>query len=238
MNRLRGGGWSALTRNQKIGVIVVALLVIYGLATAGGGLLGSLANPGRLLAVLAIVFIALPVHEYAHAAAAVALGDETPRQQGRYTLNPLVHIDPLGAILILLTGFGWAKPVMWQPRNIDIDPRIGSIIVSAAGPLSNLILAGIASATFNALPLELRFGSLAFFLYFFASINILLFVFNLIPVPPLDGSHILFALLPGDTYRLHVQLSQYGILILFGIIFFVPEVIRTPTRLIMAGIGM
>src|SRR5690606_11307771 len=135
-------------RNQQIGVAVIGVLVLYGLITlsARGG---SFLSLPRLLAVATIVFVAFPVHEFAHAAAAVALGDETPRRMGRYTLNPLVHIDWMGAVLILLTGFGWAKPVQWNPRNITIDRRVGSIIVALAGPLSNLLLAIVASIIFR-----------------------------------------------------------------------------------------
>ena len=114
------------------------------LATMLTGGAGGIINPSRLLAVAAIVFIALPVHEFAHAAMAVALGDDTPKWQGRYTLNPLVHIDPFGALLILLVGFGWAKPVQWNPNNITVDKKLGSILVAVVGPLSNLAMALIA----------------------------------------------------------------------------------------------
>ena len=109
--------WNTLTTFQKLMIGGLLILVLYGVVSAGAGG-SSLINPSRLLAVAAIVFIALPVHEFAHAAMAVALGDDTPKWQGRYTLNPLVHIDPLGALLILMVGFGWAKPVQWNPNNI------------------------------------------------------------------------------------------------------------------------
>jgi Zn-dependent protease len=224
--------WNLLTTNQKIAVAVVGLLVIYGLVAGIGG--GGLLSPARLLAVVTIIFVALPVHEFAHAAAAVALGDDTPRRQGRYTLNPLPHIDPMGAILIAFTGFGWAKPVLWNPNNVDIDPRWGSILVSVAGPLSNLLMALIAVVL---LRLDLLSGSFAVqFAWFFVQINVLLFVFNLIPIPPLDGSHVLFALLPGDNRRLQWQLSQYGFLILMAVIFFVPQVVRVPTSAILRAL--
>lgn len=223
-----GSRWATLTRNQQIAMIVVGVLILYGLAVGAMGGSGLLSLP-RLMAVATIIFVAFPVHEFAHAAAAVALGDETPRRQGRYTLNPLVHIDIMGAILIFLVGFGWAKPVQWNPRNITVDRKLGSIIVSLAGPLSNLLMAIVAAILRPYVDGPL----LANFLIFFIQINVLLFVFNLIPIPPLDGSHVLFALLPGDTFNLQMQLSRYGFLILMAVIFLAPDVIRVPAGAIL-----
>jgi Zn-dependent protease len=151
-------------------------------------------------------------------------------------LNPLAHIDVVGAILILMVGFGWAKPVQWNPNNIDIDRRLGSIIVAVVGPLSNLLLAVIGA-------ILVRFLDIGFaenFLYYFVRLNALLFVFNLIPIPPLDGSHILFALLPGNTFNLQMQLRQYGFLILLLVMFVAGSLIVAPadaiTRLLLPGI--
>jgi Zn-dependent protease len=231
-------GWNSLSNAQKIGVAVVGLLLLYALFAPGpgGGILSGILNPGRLIAVALIVFVALPIHEFAHAYAAVHLGDNTPKLQGRYTLNPLVHIDPLGALLILFTGFGWAKPVMWNPRNVDIEPRVASVVVALAGPLSNLAMAALAMWVGIYL-LPDRLGMYASTIDFFIFINVLLFVFNMIPVPPLDGSHVLFAILPNSAYQLRGALAQYGILILFAIIFFVPSVIQLPTRAILIGLN-
>ena len=219
--------WSSLSQYQKITVAVVGLLLLYWIAVTGGG---GLLSPARLLAIATIVFIAFPVHEFAHAATAIALGDETPRLQGRYTLNPLAHLDPMGAILILLVGFGWAKPVQWNPNQITIDRRLGAILVAMAGPLSNLVLASLG---FILLRFNPSGGFVFDFLRNFIVINVSLFVFNLIPVPPLDGSHVLFALLPGDTYKLRAQLSQYGFLILFAVLFLARDIISAPVELIL-----
>jgi Zn-dependent protease len=221
-----GAWWNSLSQYQKIAVAVLGALLIYALTVSGG-----MFSPGRLLAVAAVIFIAFPVHEFAHAATAVALGDPTPVRQGRYTLNPLAHIEPLGAILILFTGFGWAKPVQWNPRNITVDPKLGVILVAAAGPISNLLLALVGTLLIG---LGLNdIGLLSGFLSQFVVINVYLFVFNLIPIPPLDGSHILFALLPGDTFQLRAQLSQYGMLLLFLVMFIASEIIIVPARFIL-----
>ena len=209
-----GRGWNALSRTQQIGIGVVAILVVYALLS-GGGSLGRMGDPLWLVAVAVIILVALPVHEMAHAAMAVQLGDPTPRMQGRYTFNPIAHIDPFGALLILFTGFGWAKPVQWNPNNIDMDIRVGTILVAAAGPVSNLVLAAVGAFL---VPFA-DYAMLERFLTFFVWINTLLFVFNLIPIPPLDGSHILFALLPGDNFELRMFLGRFGFIILLGTIY-------------------
>jgi Zn-dependent protease len=216
--------WGTLTRNQQLVIGAIAAFVLLGLLFSGRF------APARLLAVAAIVLVAFPVHEFAHAAMAVRLGDNTPKWQGRYTLNPLVHIDPVGALLILFTGFGWARPVQWNPRNVDTDPKVASILVALAGPVSNLLLAIVAL-------LLLRIGLmptafLASFVEWFAKLNVMLLVFNLIPVPPLDGSHILFALWPNMSYQVRGILEQYGFLILFGIILLASWLISVPVKII------
>lgn len=224
--------WRTLSTAQQVVMGGLAALVLYVLVTSmlsGSGLF----EPGRLMAVGAILLLALPFHEFAHAATAVALGDDTPIRQGRYTLNPLRHLDPMGSVLILLTGFGWAKPVQWNPRNVRTSVRLGAILVAIAGPLSNLLLAVISALLLGWLGASL--GAVwANFLYFFLYINVLLAVFNLIPVPPLDGSHVLFALLPGDAYHWHATLSQYGILIVFLVVFLAPQLIRVPTAAVIS----
>ena len=209
-----GRGWNALTRTQQIVIGIVGIVVVYALLS-GGSSFGQLSNPSWLIAVAVIILVAFPVHEMAHAAMAVQLGDETPRMQGRYTFNPIAHIDPFGALLILFTGFGWAKPVQWNPNNIDVDIRLGTILVAAAGPVSNLVLA---AAGVFLVPFA-DFAMLERFLNFFVWINTLLFVFNLIPIPPLDGSHILFALLPGDNFELRMFLGRFGFIILLATIY-------------------
>lgn len=200
--------WNTLTRNQQLVIGVIGALLVAGLLASGQF------APARLIAVALIIFVALPVHEYAHAAMAIYLGDNTPKWQGRDTLNPLVHIDIVGAVLILLTGFGWAKPVQWNPSNTDTDTRTATMLVAAAGPISNLLMAMAAMLLLQFTP----FGFFASILNAFIFINVALFVFNLIPIPPLDGSHILFAT-TNVSFQVRNMLMQYGSLFLLAIIF-------------------
>lgn len=139
-----------------------------------------------------IMLVINPLHECAHAWSAHKLGDDTAKQQGRMTISPFAHIDPLGALLLLFCGFGWAKPVPVNPRNFK-NPRKGMMLTAIAGPLSNLI-AGLLAMI--ALQLIDDSGYLGLMLYYFIVININLCVFNMLPVPPLDGSRVMTYLLP------------------------------------------
>jgi Zn-dependent protease len=181
-----------------------------------------------IVARVLVLLIAFTVHELAHALTADYLGDPTPRRMGRITLNPLKHLDPIGTLLLIIAGFGWAKPVLVNPMNMRGNPRTSMAIVAAAGPLSNLIMAAIAAVFFRLGLVELTATgglSASFIMSEFIWINLILAFFNLIPIPPLDGSKILFAILPGElVYRLR-PLEQFGFLILMGVVFFVPQVL-------------
>jgi Zn-dependent protease len=175
-------------------------------------------------AVLAVMLlVAFPIHEFAHALAAYRLGDGTAKLMGRLTLDPRAHFDPAGGLLLAITvlftgfGFGWAKPTPYNPRMLR-GGRWGEAIVSVAGPISNLVL-----AIAGAVPLRYIYatnmdvGLLEGFLLFFVTINLVLMVFNLIPIPPLDGSKVLFAFMdPRTAWQVRPVLEQYGILILFA----------------------
>ncbi len=166
--------------------------------------------------VIITLIIAFTIHEYAHAFFAYKFGDPTAKNQGRLTLNPVQHIDPIGALFLLFVGFGWARPVPVN-RYYFKKPRLAGIIVSLAGPVSNLLMAAIGYAVI--------YGTMAFdvsatlpfyiedFLRHFISINILLFVFNLLPLPPLDGYRIVEDLVPVHVRAKMTQFEQYGTLI-------------------------
>jgi Zn-dependent protease len=178
-----------------------------------------------LLLAVALVF-ALSLHEYAHALAADLQGDRMPRAMGRLSLNPARHLDPLGTVLIAVAGFGWAKPVQFRPSALA-SKRFGAAIVALAGPLMNLLLAFAAAFIY----VRLRDGgsdptsAIPRFLSQFFLINTFLAVFNLIPIPPLDGSRLLTIFLPPRRQNVIFFLDQYGMLILFALVFFGSSVI-------------
>ncbi|MFN2389694.1 MAG: site-2 protease family protein [Actinomycetota bacterium] len=199
----------------------------------GGGLLTLLREEPLVFVLLAASLIgALSLHEYAHALAADLQGDRLPRAMGRLTLNPAKHLDPLGTLSILLVGFGWAKPVEFRPQALS-SKRFGAAIVALAGPLMNLLLAVVAAFLF--VPLCRAAGSpacpeggpilllelpvAAQFLAHFLAINVLLAVFNLIPLPPLDGSRLLTIFLPPSKQNVVFFLDRYGFLILLALLF-------------------
>jgi Zn-dependent protease len=175
--------------------------------------------------LLAISLVgAISLHEFAHALAADLQGDRMPRALGRLTLNPAKHLDPLGTLCIVLVGFGWGKPVPFRPEALS-SKRFGAAIVALAGPAMNLALA-VASA------FAIRFsglfgGSVWNFMQLFLTINVWLAVFNLIPVPPLDGSRLLTIFLPPAKQRIVFFLDRYGFMILLAVIFFAGNTLTT-----------
>jgi Zn-dependent protease len=169
------------------------------------------------LIVIILVLVAITVHEFAHALAAEMLGDPTPKFAGRLSLNPIRHIDPLGFLMLLFAKFGWAKPVPINPYNFK-NPQRGEMIVSFAGPLSNFFTAWLVATIFKFLPSSVNMNIVVVSLTSqFIMINLALAVFNLIPIPPLDGSTLLRAFLPEDIKQMF---EQYGFMILIFILVF------------------
>lgn len=168
-----------------------------------------------LLAALSLLIV-ITIHEFAHAFMADKLGDPTPRLQGRLTLNPLAHLDPLGTIGILLVGFGWGKPVQFDPFNLQ-NHRRDTALISLAGPFSNLVLASLCSILLRSIA-SLSFdgaGLISAFLIILIEYNIALAVFNLLPIHPLDGGKILAGLLPPHlAHQFDLFMHQYGLIIL------------------------
>ena len=169
-------------------------------------------EPIMFIAWLAAVVIGITIHEYSHSLAATVIGDNTSKMMGRLTLNPLSHIDPIGFIMLLFVGFGWGKPVPFNPYNLK-NKKWGPAIISLAGPASNFI-----AIIFSGLLIKLLIiyslvpaTSLLFqFLLFLMVVNVALMIFNLLPIPPLDGSKVLFAVLPPRYDNFKIMLMRNG----------------------------
>jgi Zn-dependent protease len=175
-----------------------------------------------ILLTIPAIIIGFSFHEFAHAFTSYKLGDPTPGNQGRLTLSPLAHIDIIGFILILVAGFGWAKPVQINPRYYK-NPRRDEMIVSLAGPAMNLVIAFVFVVIYRLTINFFSSGNVVLYnllnvIQYVTWINIILFFFNLIPLPPLDGFHILRELMPRRQYRLIWFLEQYSSIILIIII--------------------
>ncbi len=172
-------------------------------------------NPVIFILLALALVLSLSLHEFAHAFTAYKLGDPTAKMSGRLTLNPLSHLDPLGTLLLLFAGFGWAKPVPVNFYNLD-NPKRDMALVSISGPASNFVLAVFSALILGFLPImsELVFT----FFYFFAFYNVGLGIFNLLPLHPLDGFKVVSGILPSNLAVQWEQLAPYGIFVLFFMI--------------------
>ena len=168
-------------------------------------------NPVGFIVWALSLLVAITIHEFSHAFAADRLGDPTPRLQGRLTLNPLAHLDPIGTVLMLIARFGWGKPVVFDPFNLR-HPRRDAAIISLAGPVSNILLAIVLSVL-------LRFFPISGIITPIIVMNVVLAIFNLIPIHPLDGFKIVGGILPREYAKQWYELEPYGMFFLLFLVF-------------------
>jgi Zn-dependent protease len=193
-----------------------------------------LPSPSELIIFAIILLTAFPVHEFAHAWVADRFGDTTPRANGRLTLNPLAHLDPIGSLMMILVGFGFAKPVPINPYVLERHSRSATMLVSLAGPMSNLLMAiftslffrlGLVSTDAINIPPSGILPNIAQLLVIFVRINLLLMLFNMIPLFPLDGEKVLDYLLPPSAARVLESIRPYGPMILLALVFILPRLV-------------
>ena len=170
-----------------------------------------------LLAKVVILLVGFPIHELSHAWVAYRLGDNTAKNLGRLTLNPLAHLDPFGSLLLLISFIGWAKPVPVNPNRLRFGPRVGHAIVSAAGPVSNLLMAALIAIPWRLGVFDNAGSGVRDFAVMFVAVNVALFLFNLIPLAPLDGNSVLNGVVGQRMAALLRPLQTYGPIILMGL---------------------
>ena len=211
----------------------------------GSPLLWLRDDPQLFFAFVIAVIVAITFHEFSHAAVATLQGDKTPRAQGRLTLNPISHLDPLGSIAIVLAGIGWGRPVQFSPMHLR-NRRWGAALVGLAGPAANFVLALAAvvalrllyAGTFGGFEVDFRLRLLEMLVL----LNVVLGVFNLLPIPPLDGSRLLSIFLPPSRQNIVYFLDQYGIFLLLGLLILAPNLLtplfRAITRFLYGLVGL
>ena len=194
----------------------------------------------HILAILMIIFLVLPFHEWAHAWVASLLGDTSIKYRGRLSLNPMSHIDYMGALCLLLFGFGWAKPVPVDDRNFK-NPKVGMAITALAGPMANIVAAMAGGFIFfgvaylaPAFSMSTVGGYIVMFLNYYIVINCSLAVFNLLPIPPLDGSKIMFAFMPDRWVYKFYQYQRVFFIALFVLLYI--GVLDVPLNFLQSGI--
>jgi len=200
-------------------------------------------DPQSFVAFVIAVVVGITVHEFSHAAAATAQGDLTAKAQGRLTLNPASHLDPLGSLFLIIGGFGWGRPTPYNPLRLR-RRRVGAALVGLAGPASNLlvaILAAIALRVAFSTGLDVLSSFTGKLLVALVEWNVVLAVFNLLPIPPLDGSRLLSMLLPPSRQNIVYFLDRFGIFLLLGLLLLAPGLFQplftSMTRAILSLVG-
>ena len=192
-------------------------------------------DPQLFAAFLIAVIIGITFHEFSHAAVASLQGDQTARSQGRLTLNPISHLDPLGSIALIVAGFGWGRPVPVTPSRLR-SGRLGHVLVGLAGPAANFVVALVAAVglriAYPTAGTTLDVGFTVTLLSMIVTINVVLGVFNLLPIPPLDGSTLLSIALPPSRQNIVAFLNQYGIFLLLGLLILAPNLLTPIFRAI------
>ena len=202
-------------------------------------------DPQLFAAFVIAVIMGITFHEFSHAAVASLQGDQTARSQGRLTLNPLSHLDPLGSIALIVAGFGWGRPVPVTPSRLR-NRRFGHVLVGLAGPAANFVLALVAVVALRIAypPADLTFdvNFTLRLLDTLVAVNVILGVFNLLPIPPLDGSTLLSILLPPSRQNIVRFLEQYGIFLLLALLILAPNLLtpifRSITEAIYGLVGL
>jgi Zn-dependent protease len=205
-----------------------------------GSPLFLLRDDPRLFAAFVIaVVVGITLHEFSHAAVATAQGDQTARAAGRLTLNPIAHLDPLGSIALILAGFGWGRPVPFTPSRLR-SRRFGAAMVGLAGPITNFLIALVSAVALRVThPSGVGLFADDFgvvLLTTLVSLNVVLGVFNLLPIPPLDGSRLLSLVLPPSRQGIVYFLDQYGIFLLLGLLILAPGLLTPFFQAIQNGI--
>jgi Zn-dependent protease len=192
-------------------------------------------EPQLFVAFVIAVIVGITFHEFSHAAVASLQGDQTARSEGRLTLNPISHLDPLGSIAIIVAGIGWGRPVPVNPTRLR-SRRFGAVMVGLAGPAANFVVALAAAVAFRiaypAIGATFDVGFSVTLLDMLVTINVILGVFNLLPIPPLDGSTLLSLALPPSRQNIVAFLNQYGIFLLLGLLILAPNLLTPIFRAI------